>query len=260
MKIIGYSERGLINSLFYEIKFSHNNLQLLNSLLSLVDFPYRKVNFQISEAKIFIEQSFSDFGDADAVLLVNNQGNKQVIFVEAKVKTFQRYYKSVFDIDKEFEEFEDNIQKSEPINTFISNLFVQLYFKVRLIKVLQHKGIEQLKKGVEFPRCLMKKDRKTQERNIPRKIGNNDIVLNAVKQLEEYCKDALFVALLPDNALKLKNFYKKLEGYIPKGFHEYEWDIKDWGYLSWAQVKEFCEEHKLKETLENFEINRGQIY
>ena len=73
MEILEYSERGLINSLCYELRYSQDNLQLLNNLLSLVSFPYhRTVNFQISEVKILIEQSFSDFGDADLLLLVND--------------------------------------------------------------------------------------------------------------------------------------------------------------------------------------------
>ena len=76
MEILGYSERGLINSLCYELRYSQDNLQLLNNFLSLVSFAYRTVNFQISEAKILIEQSFSDFGDADLVLLVNNLKGK----------------------------------------------------------------------------------------------------------------------------------------------------------------------------------------
>ena len=76
MEIIGYSERGMINSLSYELKFSENNLRLLNDFLSLVSFPYFRVPFQISDVKILIEPSFSDFGDADAVILVNNQGVK----------------------------------------------------------------------------------------------------------------------------------------------------------------------------------------
>jgi len=118
MEILGYSERGLINSLFYELKYSPNNLQLLNSLLSLVSFPYQKVNFQISEAKILIEQSFSDFGDADLVLLVSNFKSKQVIFIEAKVKTYQRDYWNIL------EEFKRGVEKDKVSS---SNLFVQLY-------------------------------------------------------------------------------------------------------------------------------------
>lgn len=244
MEILGYSERGLINSLCYELKYSPDNLQLLNSLLSLVSFPYRTVNFQISEAKILIEQSFSDFGDADLVLLVSNFKGKQVIFIEAKVKTYQRAY---WNILEEFEKFKGGIEKDKVSS---SNLFVQLYHKVRLIKALQTGGIKQLQNGVQFPRCSSKSHRK---------IGNNKVVLNAINQLKDYYKESLFIALLPENNSNLRNFYKNtLKNYCPKGFQE--WDIRDWGYISWTRVEEFCKRNNLKETLKNFKWNEGQIY
>lgn len=151
MEIIGYSERGMINSLFYELKYSENYLRLLNDFLSLVSFPDSGVTFQVSEVKILIEQSFSDFGAPDAVILVNNHGVKQVIFIEAKVKTFQKQYRSILE---EFEEFKIGIEINE-VNT--SNLFVQLYFKTRLIKELKSGGVKQLQEGVKFPECLLKR-------------------------------------------------------------------------------------------------------
>ena len=244
MEISGYSERGVINSLFHEINFSQNNLQLLNDFLSLVSFPYRTVVFQISDAKILIEQSFSDFGDADAVILVNNQGDKEAVFIEAKVKTSQKPYWSILE---EFEDFKSGIKK---ISVSSSNLFVQLYHKVRLAKALQIGGRRQLQNGVKFPRCSSKTDRK---------IGNNKVVLKAVEQLEGFCKSPLFIALVPDDISKLRDFYKDtLKGYSPEGFQD--WDIRNWGYLSWAQVKEFCEEYSLGVTLKTFEWNDGQIY
>ncbi len=244
MEILGYSERGLINSLCYELRYSQDNLQLLNNFLSLVSFAYRTVNFQISEAKILIEQSFSDFGDADLVLLVNNLKSKQVIFIEAKVKTYQRAY---WNILEEFEEFKGGIEK-EKVSS--SNLFVQLYHKVRLVKTLQTGGIKQLQNGVQFPICSSKNHRK---------IGNNKVVLNAINQLKDYYKESLFIALLPENDSNLRNFYKNtLKNYCPQGFQE--WDIRDWGYISWKQVEEFCKRNNLKGTLKNFKWNEGQIY
>jgi hypothetical protein len=255
MEIFGYSERGMINSLFYEMKFSQKNLQLLNDFLSLVSFPDPSVNFKISDAKILIEQSFSDFGDADAVLLLNNEENKQVSFIEAKVKTSQGKW-SIYD---EFEKFKRGVPKSEPPKGFSSNLFVQLYFKNRLIETLKSGVITQLQEGLQFPVCLLKKDRKTHGRSIPRKIGNNKVVLNAVEQLKEYCKDALFISLVPEDVSNLRNFYQDtLKNYRPKGFQG--WDIRNWGYVSWAQVEEFCKKYSLKGTLRIFEFNEGQIY
>ena len=256
MEILGYSERGIINSLLYEMRFSQNNLQLLNDFLSLVSFPYRIVNFKIFDAKILIEQSFSDFGDADLVLLVNNLESKQVIFIEAKVKTEK---KSRWEISKEFRKFKTGIGESEPPKDYSSNLFIQLYFKTRLIKELKSDGTKQLQEGVKFPECLLKKDRKTHKRVKKRKIGNNKVVLKAVNQLGEYCKDALFIALVPDDVANLKDFYQDtLKEYSPEEFQE--WDIRNWGYVSWAQVEEFCKKYSLKRTLRIFEFNEGQIY
>jgi len=165
MEIIGYSERGLLNSLFYEIMYSKNNLELFNEFLSLISFPYDSVYFNVNDAKILVEQSFSDFGDADSVVLLDNSQSKQCVFIEAKVKTSQR---KTWSIEKEFETF---IEGSNQGKVSSSNLFVQLYYKVRLIKALQNKTLFQ--KGVSFPECLLTKSKRV------RKIGNNKVVLEA---------------------------------------------------------------------------------
>lgn len=55
MKILGYSERGVINSLFYEMKFSKHNLQLLSDFLSKISFPYRELKFKLTGAMVMIE-------------------------------------------------------------------------------------------------------------------------------------------------------------------------------------------------------------
>jgi len=244
MEIVGYSERGIINSLFYEMKFSQNHLQLLNDFLYMVSFPYRPVDFEITETTMLIEQSFSNFGDADAVLLLDNRGDKQVVFLEAKVKTFQKRYWSIL---REFEEFKRGIDENSVSS---SNLFAQLYHKVRLVKALQAGGVSKLQVGVEFPTCSSKERRR---------IGNNRVVLEAVHQLERYCRDALFVALVPDDIANLRAFYDRtLKDYRPPRFPE--WHIASWGYLSWSQVEEFCKRHDLRGTLRTFEFNEGQIY
>lgn len=243
IEILGYSERGIINLLFYEILFSENNLQLINDFLSLVSFPYRKVNFSISDVTVLIEQSFSDFGNPDAVLLINNDGKKQVIFVEAKVKTSQKPYWKIYE---EFEAFRTGIYGKMDS----SNLFTQFYHKVRFIKALQNGGITMLKDGIPFPECSSK---------TVRKIGDNKVVLKAVDQLTEYSKDVLFIALVPDDISSLRDFYiDTLKDYNPEELED--WEVVNWGYISWAQVKEFCDKYFLKTTLKTFEFNEEQIY
>jgi len=214
MEIIGYSERGLINSLFYEIKYSKNSLKLFNEFMSLISFPrFNNIDFLIKDITIFIEQSFSDFGDADAVFLIDNNGRKQSVFIEAKVKTFHR---RSWSIEKEFKNFYEGI-KQDKVSS--SNLFTQLYHKLRLIRALKNGGTLSLQKGISFPQCS--------SRNI-RKIGNNKVVLRAVKRLEQYCNDEFFVALVPDDASRVKSFYQNvLKNYNPNDFQE--WSVRNWG-------------------------------
>ncbi len=156
MEVIGYSERGVINSLFHEIKYSQNNIELLNEFLSLISFPSCRLNYQISDAKILMEQSFSGFGSPDIILMVNNNEKKQAIFIEAKVKAFQHW-----NISEEFNKFESKRRES-------------------------------------------------------------------------------------------------LKGYTPKDSKGL--DVKNWGYISWADIEKFCEKNNLGETLKVFKFNEGQIY
>lgn len=223
-------------------------MQLLNEFLSLPSFPYlvRGTNFRISDAKILIEQSFSDFGDADVLLLATtDKGDKKSIFIEAKVKTFQ---KQRWGIRKEFEKFNKGHVRGNKISS--SNLFTQLYYKVRLVKALQKESITRLQKeGIQFPKHFSKGKRK---------IGNNKVVVEAVKELKPYCENTLFIALVPDDISNIRSFYevtlKNYSSELP------EWEVRNWGYVYWGQVENFCEENRLEETLKVFEFNKGQIY
>ena len=107
---MGYSERGVLNSFLYEIRYDHNGLDLINEFFTKVSFPYTNANFKVEEITILIEQSFSDFGDADTVLLIDNYGKRQTIFVEAKVKT---YCRKSWRIDEEFNRFKEGVSKGK---------------------------------------------------------------------------------------------------------------------------------------------------
>lgn len=247
MEIIGYSERGLLNSLLYEIRYSKNNLRLFNGFLSLISFPYgNEVCFDINDAKILTEQSFSDFGDADSLLLLDNSQNKQCVFVEAKVKTSQH---ESWSIKREFTIFEDGIKQNKVSS---SNLFVQLYYKVRLIKGLQSETLFK-EEGISFPECLLTKSKRI------RRIGKNKVVLRATELLKQYGSHAFFIALIPEDRSEIKHFYQEnLRDFKPNGFQE--WSVENWGYISWADVEDFCKKQGLKETQKVFKFNKGQIY
>lgn len=252
MNIIGYSERGMLNSLFYEIyytqlydpRYAQDKCRLFKDFFYFIRFPFRKDNFNLRDITILIEQSFSDFGDADAVLLIDNDERKQTVFIEAKVKT---YRKRPWLIDDEFYRFKDGIAKNEVSS---SNLFTQLYHKMRLFNTLKRNGIGGLQIGVEFPKCSSKGTRK---------IGSNEIVLKAVNKIEEFSKDAFYVALIPDSAENAKKFFqKKLVLFELPDFNE--WNVKNWGYITWEEVENFCKKNRLNATLDVFKHNRGQIY
>jgi len=48
MRILGYSERGLINSLFFEMKYSEKSATLLGHFLNLAHFKSEKNHFRFS--------------------------------------------------------------------------------------------------------------------------------------------------------------------------------------------------------------------
>ncbi len=81
MKITGYSERGVVNALFYELAYSGNALHLLEQFLSLVECPeFKKLRAALTDAHVLIEQSLSDFGDADAILLLDTGETKSIVY------------------------------------------------------------------------------------------------------------------------------------------------------------------------------------
>ena len=244
MRILGYSERGIVSSLFNEIAFSHDSHELLSHLLGIISFPF--VDFtpnEIHQATIMVEQSFSDFGDLDTLLLLTTNGTHLSIFFEAKVKPIQS---RDWSIEEEWQRFLNGI--TDRVSS--SNLFTQLYHKVRLVQGLEEVGVCGLQSGLEFPTCSTK---------TLRKIGSNEVVLRAVDLVQKHLDRAYFVSIIPEESPKAGAFFNDvLRNSHPKGFHG--WDVSHYGYLTWIQVECFCIEHGLRNTLEVFEQNRGQIY
>ena len=244
MRILGYSERGLVNSLFFEIAYSQNSELLLYELLSISRFPFlSNYKFSVSDAVILVEQSFSDFGDADSLLLITSEDKSSSVFIEAKVKPFQ---KKSWSIEDEF----DNFINGTKSKVSSSNLFTQLYHKVRLVTSLRQSGMISIQKGIPFPSSSSKQIRK---------IGNNQIVLNATKALLEHLDDTLYLAIVPDDRNNLETFYKSgLLEVEPEGY--LDWDVSPYGYTTWADVESYCRRNQLENTLSVFEHNQGQIY
>ena len=244
MNIFGYSERGIVNSLFFEIAYSENADYLFHNLISLASFPFIESKLPFGTVKLMIEQSFSDFGDADAVALIANKDEKCcALFIEAKVKPFQVASWSISD---EFDLFRIGLRRS----VSSSNLFTQLYHKVRLVHALRDNGISALRRGVPFPSWSSKS---------LRKIGSNDVVLRAISLLEPFIAESFFMAIIPDSRDHVASFFEST--LKTSEFDNVDlWDISCFGFLTWSDVKTYCERFQLARTLEVFQFNDGQIY
>jgi len=197
MEVIGYSERGILNALFHNLAQRQDAPALLGELI-VGCFPFGTRPFAFVGGQVLIEQSFSDFGDADALMLMRGEGEnaaKCAIFIEAKVKTCQIRDWLIAD---EFAVFQHSLNMRVPS----SNLFAQLYHKQRLVDGLQHGGIQRLQEGIPFPPWSSKQIRR---------IGNNGVVLEATNRLSQHLGEAFFVAIVPDTQERLAASFRDFQ-------------------------------------------------
>src|SRR4051812_14711529 len=182
--ICGYSERGMINALFQDVRAAGTDPLRIERLLSLLDRcvfprvaggnPFRGRRFQ--GAKVRIEQSFSDFGDLDALVLLEEEGGesaRHAVLIEAKVKTALR---AGWDIRDEWRAFLTLLAQQASD----SNLFVQLYRKLRLVRRITSEdelGISSIPSGWT--------------------LGSNPVVERAWRELGAYCANTWYLALVP---------------------------------------------------------------
>jgi hypothetical protein len=235
MKILGYSERGIINSLIFSIG---EDKVLMDKFIDKISLPKP---FELGNPKrytILLEQSFSDFGDADLVIIIHYKEeevekpeDKIVLFIEGKVNTSL----SSWNINKHY----DNYKNGVKYDGYSSNLFFQLFFKKQLIdnwtKIEQHIKNDKIGEIKSFFR--------------PRKIGNNPIVHKAFNLIE--CSQAYFVGLIPTRQVDFDKFEGKLD-----------FDVH---FLLWETVENFCKKNKseypsLEKVIKIFDYNDEQIY
>lgn len=235
MKLLGYSERGILNALLYEIYYHAGGDDLLRELLAKAGLA------NITDCSILMEHSLSDFGDPDAVILGKSGAEECAIFVEAKVLAQTKDWS----LDKEFNKFKKRLdENSLDIEKKVSssNIFTQLYHKQKFMK----HDILELETGIDFPKWST---------NQNRKIGKNCVVRKITTAIKKH-KKAFYLMLLPDNDARLNEFFKG--NLTLPAIHG--WDISDFHYLTWQKVENFCKTNKLTNTLAVFEHNGAQIY
>lgn len=204
---------------------------------------------ELSGIKVFIEQSLSDFGDADAILLLDVGDSKGVVFLEAKVKSSQR---KEWKLEWEFEKFKAGSKTTGKLSS--SNLFTQLYHKYQFIEGLKSPdiGIKGLQEnGMKCAACSTKASRK---------IGYNRVVLDAAKAIEPYGENAWYIGLVPDHPNAIRDFYRNFREHNEWPLTPAHLDKSRWGGLAWEQVGAFCEKSGLATTKQVLSFNREQIY
>lgn len=211
--------------------------------MSLAVFPFVESRPPLGNVELLIEQSFSDFGDSDALALVTAEGDRRsAVFLEAKVKT---YHVTNWRIVDEFNLFRLGLDRQ--MNS--SNLFCQLYFKYRLVGGLRAGGMPALQAGLDFLDWSSKQNRR---------IGTNGVVLEAARKLEPFAVDPYYLALVPDSRSNVAEFFDTTLGTWPHPGVP-DWNSTRFGYLTWQDVKTFCEREGLVRTLDTLRFNAGQI-
>ena len=205
MKIIGYSERGAMNALFYGMALN-NDEAAMKEFLKLAEIPDWNI---YSNFKLYMEFSLSDFGDPDLVIKANKGKESVVIFVEAKVSDCSSY-----SLNKAFKTHVDNIGKQEFVNGETSNLFFQLRLKNRFFKTIKEipKSEEKCERNVkksneEFDKIAMTR---IQGNDVYRSIGNNPVVRRFVDEIRN-CQSALYIAIIPENDEIKEDKYDEVE-------------------------------------------------
>jgi hypothetical protein len=245
VSFMGYSERGIVIALCDDIVHSKQRIARLGDLLTAIKPGNRLSELIIDEATILVEQGFSDFGDADLVFLidhtVNGEKKKLAIFVEAKVHTDTSHPKTLRARWREF------IGRLEGDMSVKSNLFVQLYRKMRLINKLTNPDEFALTDSIASRWSL----------------GANQVIQRAADKLREYAEDSWFIGLIPDtdqDAISVKR--NEIERFDPAQYCLPEWNASQIGFLTWPAIEEICERDQddWPQTLKTFKSNLGQIY
>ncbi len=256
MNVYGYSERGILNSLLYEILYANDSDKLLSRLIEKAAFPLTDNKPSSGAATVLVDQSLSDFGEADAIILISSNAANCAIFVEAKVLSQSRDWKLSDQLSK-FKADLKSIADSSNIDTqkkykkrLASNMFTQLYHKQRLVSALKDNDTDALHQGIKFPSWSTKPQRK---------IGKNPVVLRAVDHIQQYTDNVFYLALVPDNDQRVATFFDDTLRNVQLPCVS-EWDTSYYGYLTWATVKSFCEQNQLAATLDVFAYNDRQIF
>ena len=190
MKIIGYSERGAMNALFYGMAMKED-IGALKKFLELA-----KIDSSVyKDFELYMECSLSDFGDPDLVIIAQKDDTEQdVFFIEAKVS-----HRVTFSLEKQRKSHDEycgyEIKKNDK-KYDASNLFFQLRLKELFFSTNEKFMITDGDTHDESIKC--KKGKTGQENH--RSIGSNEIVGKFARIIKENGKQihSYYIAIIPE--------------------------------------------------------------
>ena len=222
MKIIGYSERGAMNALFYGIANDENNGE--DNLKKILG-DLAGIEGEFHDFVIYNEFSLSEFGNPDMMIRAKDRNKDVLFFIEAKASCCEKY-----DLANQ-KKYHDNYIGGEDKyrDGHSSNLFFQLrlkhyFFQLRNLFygeecVLKNKQ-ESLK--LKDPYNRLKKSRSRY-----RTIGNNVVVKRVVNEIRN-CQKAYYIAIIPKQPQK-----SEISNAIDKCKKEYGFPIH---IITWEDV------------------------
>lgn len=166
IKIVGYSERGAMNALFYGIALNKDEKAANEAMNEFLHMAGERETFQ--DFELYSEFSLSGFGDPDLVITAKNELGKTIVFfIEAKASAGGYY-----ELDEQKNTMKILRGSYEIQQNHTSNLFFQLKEKFLL-----------LKHGPNNDSRTTIIDRK-------RKLGNNEIVNKFYEEIKRTCRTA----------------------------------------------------------------------
>ena len=209
MEIVGYSERGAMNALFYGIALNRDEKaanEAMNVFLRMAGETETFHNF-----KLYSEFSLSGFGAPDFVITAENQSGETIVFfIEAKASACKCY-----NLKEEKRRHEEYIKDhTKYADGHSSNLFFQLKEKFLLLKY-----------GPNNDSRIRIIDRR-------RKLGGNEIVCKFYKDIKSDWQNSRYIAVIP----KQEDYQENPVSMVFKnGNDSCEFDIH---LIYWEDIKE----------------------
>jgi len=143
-----YGERGIVNGILLDINDDQAKLEKFFGAIKLLDGTPLPWKGPITECKWLVEPCLAQFGDPDFIAVFMSQGEKYVLFFEAKREGFEE---SSLKIDDNMKTRSEEVKKKYKGQT--SKLNIQLWLRHRFVQAyLSQKGkITSINENYKYP-------------------------------------------------------------------------------------------------------------